>query len=169
MRQADVQFIADHLRGGTQASQQGIFAVGGPASQNNSVCADRGKGQNVQDPDIDVADDERLDRHPKNVQGHVGTERDDRKSDHGHEHRQHRRQGEQGLVGSGRDDVFFEEQFQSVGDRLENSIRADFHRAHSILHPAEHFPLEIGQGRDRDHYNAHLCQYLGERNRKPQA
>ena len=55
----------------------------------------------------------------------------------------------------------------AIGWRM--SIGADFHRAHAILHPAEHFPLGQGQDHDRQHHHAHHRRYLGERNRKSQA
>ena len=49
------------------------------------------------------------------------------------------------------------------------NLLLSFHRAHAILHPAEHLPLEIGHGRDRDYHDAHLRYYLDERSRKSQA
>ena len=76
---------------------------------------------------------------------------------------------EHGLVRAGRHDVFLEEQFDAVGDRLKDAIGADFHRTHAILHPAEHFPLGMGQDHDRQHHDAHDRGDLGERNCKSQA
>ena len=43
---------------------------------------------------------------------------------------------EQKLIRACRHDIFLEEEFQAIGDGLQNSIGPDFHWAHSILHPA---------------------------------
>ena len=86
----------------------------------------------------------------------------------GHQ-RQDRREGEQELVGSGRDDVFFEEQFEAVRDRLQDTIGADFHRAHAILHPAENFPLGEGQDHDGQHHDPHHRGDLSQRHRQSQS
>ena len=96
-------------------------------------------------------------------------EGDDGKSDQGGDHGQDRREAEHKFVRAGRDDIFLEEQFQAVGDRLEDAIGADFHRAHAVLHPAQHFPFGEGQDHHRQHDHAHDCGDLGQRNCQSQA
>ena len=80
-----------------------------------------------------------------------------------------RREAEHELVRTGRHDVFFEEQFQAVGDRLEDAIGTNFHGPHAVLHPAEHFPFGEGQDHHRQHDHAHDGGDLGQRNCESQA
>ena len=48
------------------------------------------------------------------------------------------------LGGLGRDDVFLEEQLETVGDRLQQSMPAGAHRSESGLHVADDFALAPG-------------------------
>ena len=62
---------------------------------------------------------------------------------------------EQEFVGAGRNDVFLKEEFQPIGDRLQDTVGADFHRAHAILHPAENFALGEGEDHHGQHHDPH--------------
>ena len=63
-RQAQRDLVADHLRAGSQAAQQGILAVGGPSCQRNSVHAHGRHAQHYQQANVDVRDRQRS-RDPK--------------------------------------------------------------------------------------------------------
>ena len=64
----DVELVADDLGRGAQPSEQGVFAVGRPPSQNDAVGADRREGQDVENADIDVADHKGLDREAEDLE-----------------------------------------------------------------------------------------------------
>src|SRR5512145_1157040 len=166
--QAHVELIADHLRGGPQPSQQRILAVGRPSAEDNAVGTDRGEGQNVENANIDVADDERLDRDAEYLDFLARTKRNDGKTDQSRNHGEDRREAEHELVRAGRDDVLLEKQFQAVSNRLEDAVGTDFHGAHAVLHPAEHFALGEGQDHDRQHDHAHDRGDLDQRDCQPQ-
>ena len=57
-RQAHENFVAQHLRGGAQASEQRVLVVRGPPRQYHAVDAERRHGQHEQQADIEVADDD---------------------------------------------------------------------------------------------------------------
>src|SRR4029079_1414361 len=78
--QSHVELIADHLSGGPQPSQQRVFAVRSPSTEDDAVGADRREGQDVENADIDVADHERLDRDAEEFDFVARTEGDDCKT-----------------------------------------------------------------------------------------
>ncbi len=54
MRQAQRQFVADHLRRTAQAAQQTVLVVRRPSGQRDSIDAHRTDGENEQNTDIDI-------------------------------------------------------------------------------------------------------------------
>src|SRR5687767_8425917 len=58
--QAERQLVADHLRSGTNATEKRVFGIRGPARDDNSVNADRGDREDIEDADVDVGDDHLL-------------------------------------------------------------------------------------------------------------
>ena len=47
------------MRGGTDAAEEGVFGVGGPAGENQRIDAEGGDGEDGEQADVDVREDER--------------------------------------------------------------------------------------------------------------
>lgn len=97
------------LGGGPQATEQGVLVIRGVASHQQANGLDAAQGNPEKDADANIADQQVL------------TERNDQPAqDDRHQH-QHRAQGEQQAVGSGRNDVLFEQQLQAVREGLKDA------------------------------------------------
>src|ERR1700690_1190011 len=55
-RQPERDFVADHLRAGTQATEQRVLIIGGPAGERDSVNAHRSNAEYNQQADVEVGD-----------------------------------------------------------------------------------------------------------------
>ena len=98
------------------------MAVRGPAAEDDSEDSKRADPDDEEQADVDVA--RNLERRAKGERGHGKHRRGD-----GDE----RRGPEDEEVGALGDDVFLDEKFQGVGDRLEKPVRADAHGAEAHL------------------------------------
>ena len=135
---AKSDFVAHHLRCRSQGSKQRILAVRGPATKNDPKDADRRNGEYIQNADIEIGNDiaDLVAHDRKSVRR---TERNDRKHDECGNQRDNRRQRKDPLIGSGRNDVFFQHELYSVRKRLEDAVRADPHRTKPDLNPSGDF------------------------------
>ena len=66
-------------------------------------------------------------------------------------------------IGLGGNDVFFEQQFDGVGDRLQQSVRADAHGAEAHLHVRQNFSLQPVHRNDGDRESAEHQQDVDNR------
>jgi hypothetical protein len=57
-REAERDFVGNHLRGGAHAADERVFRVGRPAGQGDAINGERGDGENEQRADIEIRDDE---------------------------------------------------------------------------------------------------------------
>ena len=76
-----------------------------------------------------------------------------RKRREGERKRQKRREDVDETVRAGRREIFLEEEFHAVGERLEQSVRADVVRAPARLNVRDDFAFEPGEVRQRRHHN----------------
>src|SRR5436305_9799702 len=90
--------------------------------------------------------------------------------DEGHQ-RRNQRDGGRGdvkpLVGFGRNDVFFEDHLDAVGERLQQAPRADAVRADAQLNPAHHLAFEksqVSNGSDQNEENDRGFDYPLKKN-----
>src|SRR6202021_4157640 len=79
-----------------------------------------------------------------------GTERNHDEDRERGQHHDERRDPEHEAVGFGGHDVFFQQQFDGVGDGLQKAVRAHAHGTEAHLHVSENFAL---QPVHRDHRN----------------
>ena len=135
-REAHRDFVADDLRGGAQATEERVLRVRCPAGEDDAVHAHRRHREDVEQAGVDVR------QHPR-----VG-ERNHRPRRERGSKRQHRRDKEQRAARTGRDDDLLEQHLQHVGERLQQSERADAIGPDAHLHPADYLPLGVGQVRD---------------------
>ena len=138
---ADRDFVGHHLGRGAQRRQEGVFRVGGPARHDDAVDAERRHREEIENADIDVGDDPAV------------VERDHRPGGEGQRHADQRRQQEDHLVGAGRDDHFLEQEFERVGDGLQQAEGADHIGAAAHLHRRP--DLAVGQDARRRPQHQH--------------
>src|SRR5204863_7615780 len=113
-------------------AEEGILGVARPAGHDDAVDAERGDGEEIEDADIDVGEH------------HALVEGNHRPGDKAQYEGQHRRHDEDHAVGAARDDGLLVQQLHAVGDRLEESERADDVGPAAQLHGGQH--LALGQG-----------------------
>ena len=138
-RQTHRELVGDHLRGRADRAEQRVRGAGRPAAEHDAVHADRRARQDVQHRHREVGqlqrglDAEHADRRP---------ERDDREHQERAEHRDHRRDDVDHLVGGLDGHVLLDQQLHRVGERLEQAERAVHVGAGPLLHAADDLALE---------------------------
>ena len=148
-REAEADFIADHLGRGAQRAEQGVLAVGRPAGQRDSVDAQRGEAENDENADVDIAgvpggvhhagdlhrgaDAEQVN---DGTDGHQG-DRSER-----HDERQPRREKIDVLLHVGGREVFLEQELDAVGQGLQQSEGTDAGGSPAVLHMADDLALQ---------------------------
>ncbi len=145
-RQSQRNFVADHLGRAAQPAHQRIFAVRRPAGQRHAVHADRSDGKNEHQPDAGVRDHENRHAHPGKARRAKGNQRNGGQAQG---QGQKRRQDVEKLVRTGRREIFLEQEFHSVGQRLQQSMRANFRRPPSRLDVGDQFAFKPGEVRQR--------------------
>jgi len=128
---ADGDFIADHLGRRPQTAKEGVFRVGGPAAHDDAVHTKGGNGEEVEDAHIDIGD------HPARGEG------DHRPAHQGQGEGQDRRQKEDELVGSVRNDDFLQDELEQVGKGLKQAKRT--HHIGPLAHLDPGPDLAVGQ------------------------
>lgn len=127
--------------------------VGRPAAHDDAINLERRYGEDEEDADIDVRD------HP------VRIERNDRPGGERQRHGNERREQKDRLVGAGRDDRLLEDEFQKVGEGLEQPKGADDVRAAAKLHGRPDLPVgeqDIGdEKQQRDQKQERLADHDG--------
>ncbi len=136
--QAHGNFVRNHLRTGAKRADQRIVRVRGPPGDDDAEHAQRRNAEHKEDADIHVGD------------GVRGAEGNDDEDGECREHNHEGRDPEDESVSLGGDDVFFEQQFDGVGDGLQQAVRAYTHGAEAHLHVCENFSLEPVHGDDGD-------------------
>ena len=63
-RKAEGELVADDLRGGAEAAEQGVLVVGAPAGERDAVDADGGDAEDDEQADVEVGDVEDVDTRP---------------------------------------------------------------------------------------------------------
>ncbi len=110
--EAEREFVGNHLGRGTNAAQEWIFGIGRPAGDDDPVNAQRRDREDKQHPDVDIGDDH---RHAEKR----AAERDDgERGDRGN-HGKAGREPVVEFVYVPRREIFFQEKFRGVGDRLK--------------------------------------------------
>ena len=141
--------VGDDLGAGAQGAKQGVLGVGSPARDDDTVDAQGGQGQDVEETGVDVRQDQTL------VEGK------DRPGGQGRGQGQQGGDDEEGLIRpSGQDDLL-EHQLERISDRLEQPTGPHPVRANADLHVAD--DLALGQGvvshqaheRGEDHHDLH--------------
>ena len=78
-------------------------------------------------------------------------------------HHDERRDPEDERVGLGRHDVFLDQQLERVGDRLQQAVRADAHRAQANLHVRQNLALQPVHRDDSDRQSEKDQEDIDER------
>src|SRR5436309_11884531 len=154
------QLVGDHLRRGSEPSQERVLAVRGPAAEDDSVDAHRGRSQHPENRDVHVGD----------MQRHVAAEHRDLVPER-HDAQRHKR-GDDGKRGReeeddrvrlGGDEVLLEEELDTVRDGLQESEGADPLGSDPVLHVADHFPLHPHDERNPEQYESQNDQDFDRR------
>src|ERR1700686_624638 len=145
------KFVTDHLGGAAQASQQRVFAVGGPSGKRDTVDAQSCDGEQCEDTDVEISDAEinvvsfEMQRIRTEGNHGDGSERQCKS--------QQRREIVDELIGTCRSRILFKKKFQPVSERLQQSVWADAVRSPARLNVRHHFALEPGEiGVDGQHH-----------------
>ncbi len=160
-REAERNFVADHLCRGAQRAQQRVLAVGRPARESDSVDAQRGDAEDDENSGIDVAGVPGGVHHAGDLhrgadaeQVNDGADGDHGNRSEGHDERKHRREKVDVLLDVGRRHVFLEQKLGSVGKRLQQSEGTDARGAPAILHAAHSLALQPHGVGDHGEQNA---------------
>ncbi len=141
------ELVGNDLGARADAAHQGELVVGRPAREHDPVNRQRGEGEEVQDPDGDVRADQ---GNGATARGERGPVRDDGERGHRRERRQARREHVEETVRVRRDQVFLHEELDDVGQRLEETERADAVGARPVLDQAGSAPLHPLEHRQND-------------------
>ncbi len=150
-REAERQFVADELRRGAERAEQGVFVVRRPAGEGDAVDAHGSDAENDEQADVDVGDLEEIEA----VRAHAGrAEGNDGDGDERAAEREDgREQIERAIDGSG-NQIFFEERFCAVDERLQQAEGADAAGAPAVLDAAHQLALEEhGVGDAHEHHH----------------
>ncbi len=121
-RKAERDFVGNHLSRRTNAADEREFRIRRPTGNRDAVNAERSNRENKQWTDIKVRDDQffrvtkNRDRRPERYDTHRNKSRN---------HCQRRSQPVEGLANVVRREVFLEEKFQTVGDRLDQTEKVE--------------------------------------------
>ncbi len=144
-REAEGEFVADHLCRGAKSSEQGVLVIRRPAGERDSVDADRCDAEDDEEADVEVGYLEELDA----MEGQRRAERHD-----GNRHERaakgdKRSQKKQWLIDVSGDDVFFEEELKTVDEWLHHAEGADAAGSPAILDTSYEFALQQHRVGDR--------------------
>ena len=148
--EADRDLVGDHLRRRAQRGQERIFRIRRPAGHDDAVDAERGDGEDVEHADVDVGDD------PAGVDGN------DRPGGERQRAGDQRRQEKHALVGAGGDDRLLEHELDEIGERLEQSPRADHVRPAPDLDGGPDLAVgidDVGDGNQQDDEQQHALRH----------
>src|SRR5690606_21468122 len=146
-REPQHDLVGDHLGGGAEPTEQGVAVRGGPGSEDDAVHAGGADREDEQGADVEIGDVE-VDVAAEELDGAAeGDHR--RRQQRGHED-DHRREPEDDLVGTGRDQIFLAEQLHGVSERLPQAMPARAGRTEAILERGKDLALEPGHIRHAD-------------------
>src|SRR5699024_5147579 len=121
--------------------QQRIRRPRRPAGQHDAVHTDRGDRQDIQHGHGHIGQlQRRLGVSERNRD--FGAERDHRPGHERRDRRDDRRQGVHDLIGRPHEDVFFEGEFDAVGQTLQQPERTPHIGADAVLHPSYYAPFK---------------------------
>src|SRR5579872_3574045 len=129
--EADRDFVRDHLRRGAQSGEERIFRIRRPAGHDDSIDAKRGNREKIEYADIDVADRPTV------------RKRDHRPSGKREDRRHQRRQKEYPLIGAGGNQRLLDDEFQKVGEALQQPPGPDDVRAAAKLNRRPDFAIGV--------------------------
>ncbi len=138
-REHEGQLVGDHLCGGAQAADEGVFVVRAPARHEDA--------DHVNRAERDIEDDTCRQRRARQI-------RRERQDDERREHRReedHRRQPEERVIGRRGAHVLFQQQLPHVQHRLRQPGGAVVQRAIAILRVRLHLAVEVREDRRRAH------------------
>ena len=159
--EADGDLVGYHLRGRAQRAEERILRVRRPAAHDDTVDTQGADREEIEDADIQVRD------HPARSLLNTRRNRDGRPGGEGQRTGEDRRKDEDELVGAGRDDDFFQQEFPEVGKRLEQAERAHHVRAFAHHHAGPDFPVEQQQECNRQQQNEREQADLAEHQKRP--
>ncbi len=126
-------FVADNLRGRTNAAEQGVLVVGAPAGHQQRDDGESRDGEDVKDADVEIGDDYALAERNDDVGEKGGDKADDRRPE------------EDYLVARGDANIFLLQQFHGIHDGLIPAVPAGAHRAEALLNVRGDFALPPDQ------------------------
>ena len=141
-REPHRDLVADHLRAGPEAAQDRIFAVGGPAAEDDAVDLDPDHREDEEERHVHIGGVER-DLGTEDRDGFAEGDRDEHHEGRGE--RQDRRQFEQEAVGLGRDVVLFGQELDAVRHGLQQPVPPHAHRPHPLLDVSADLAFQPGQ------------------------
>ncbi len=137
-REAEGNFVGDHLTGFAHGAVDGPFIIGGPAREDDADDFDAEGSQEEEDARVEVLGES----------GEVARPREEEEGGEGRGEGEVRGEAEEEVVGAGGDEVFLEEEFDAVGEGLGPAVpAADAHGTVAGLHAAGDFAF----GPDGEH------------------
>ena len=116
-------FVADELGGAANGADDGIVTVGGPTAEDDAEKAERADANDEENADVDALGYAKA---GTKVERAHGGERGNHRDDGG--------EPEDEGIRIARDDVFLDEELDSVGNGLEQTVGANAHGAEASLH-----------------------------------
>ena len=150
-REAEGELVADQLRRGAQRAEQRVLVVRRPAGERDAVDADGGDAENDEQADVDVGDFKEVEA----VGADAGrAEGNDGDGDERAAERDDGREQIERAVDGGGDQVFFEEGFCAVDQRLQQAEGADAAGSPAVLDAADELALkQHGVGDAHEHHH----------------
>ncbi len=130
-RQAERDFIADHLGAGPQSAEQRIFVVRGPSGKRHTVDAHRGNAEHNQQPDVQVGN---LEIRAPGANVNPVAKRNHRNGCNGKDHRNDWRCDVERFVDMRLRQVFFKNKLDAVSKRLQEPEGPDPRGPPAILY-----------------------------------
>ncbi len=146
-RKAERDLVRDELRRGTDPAEQWVLRARGPAGEDDPVHAQRPHREEVQETDVEVAEDE---VHSAVTDRDVVADRDDRERQERGDHRGDGSQRVGPAIRVLRPEVLLEKQLDAVRQRLRKPERTVAVRPETRLHEGEDPALEPDH-QHRDH------------------
>ena len=137
--EAERHFIADHLGAGSQSAEQGILAVGRPARQSNAIDTHRCNAQDNEQSNVDIGD---LEWRAYTSYGYPVADGDHRDRGQRESDCNYGRCKIQQFVDVRRSDVFFKNEFDAIGQRLQQPKGADPRGSPAVLNMTHNFALQ---------------------------
>src|SRR5262249_52233617 len=144
-RHAERDFVADDLGAGPERAKEAVLVVRRVAAQDDAVDGEAAYGEDEENADVHAWGDDEL-VFTRTARREAGwSKRHDGKGQRRGADGDSGGEQEQELVNVAGDDLFLEEEFQAVGDRLEQAKGADAVGADAVLHVGGELALDVDQ------------------------